>query len=458
MDRTDRTAESTAEDSVIAGDRKDHQQHHRETKDSGRTFKGMNNLGEKDGIKPADYESVTIVALTEDGEIKASGKTGFKEKDLEQAALPTSFRHGHTVNPIETAQEILKAAQDPPTGMGDSSEVLASNIAPNAPNPDQMRQFDDIQTDAGSHRVINPEQSPETILIGNNLESKDAKSVVSDMNRGDLPLSGTLLPEPWMVKFGGDFVGALTGIAAKVTASKFQEIVDAVKKAVVNPIEHPFRGHEEETLTLIPAQSWSDAYKAYPDLKEIGGLSEAQSTKLMKAIIGNELTFYGPEDKAQDAICEAGQGSAIHGQTVGFAQIAPDGVRNLSAEFDNEVKAGIRTSNPLRELAGLPDNDLAKAMIKPENLPILVGAVLSHNVQMFNRHKGEVEINPLTLGYSYNPDRVYAKSDKDQEHLLTKKEAVKKGIPYDPALPNKEVLSVSDHAHNIAKWLQKLGD
>ncbi|MBZ0185778.1 MAG: hypothetical protein K8F91_05945, partial [Candidatus Obscuribacterales bacterium] len=215
--------------------------------------------------------------------------------------------------------------------------------------------------------------------------------------------------------------------------------------------------HEEETLALIPVQSWSDAYKAYPDLKEIGRLPEAQSIKLMKAIIGNELTFYGPEDKAQDAICEAGQGSAINGQTVGFAQIALDGVRNLSAEFNNEVKTGIRTSNPLRKLAGLPDNDLAKAMLKPENLPILVGAVLSHNVQMFNRHKSEVEIDPLTLGYSYNPDRVFAKSDKDHEHLLTKKEAEKKGISYDPALPTKEVLTVSEHARNIANWLQKLG-
>ncbi|MBZ0184616.1 MAG: hypothetical protein K8F91_00090 [Candidatus Obscuribacterales bacterium] len=95
-----------------------------------------------------------IVALTKDGEIKASGKTGLNEKDLEQAAISTSFRHGSTVDPAETAQEILKAAQNPPTGIGDSSKLLASNSILNVPNLDQMQQFNAIQTDAGSHQAI----------------------------------------------------------------------------------------------------------------------------------------------------------------------------------------------------------------------------------------------------------------------------------------------------------------
>ena len=70
FDRTDRTAESTAEDSVIAGDRKDHQQRHQEMKDSGRTFQGMNKLYQQDtgnqvddGSGPSNDESVTMSPL-----------------------------------------------------------------------------------------------------------------------------------------------------------------------------------------------------------------------------------------------------------------------------------------------------------------------------------------------------------------------------------------------------------
>ncbi|MCC7531957.1 MAG: hypothetical protein IT342_25870 [Candidatus Melainabacteria bacterium] len=295
------------------------------------------------------------------------------------------------------------------------------------------------------------------ILIASNVDSNDANKVLSDMTRGGPSIPGTLLPESWMVELGTEFMGVLGNLAMNMTAAKFQEVFDAVKKAVVNPIEHPFRGQEMETLALVPENSWNEAYRAYPDLQKIGGLSESQSKILMKAIVGNELTFYGPEDKAQDAVCEAGQGHIFHGKTVGFAQIAPDGVRKLSAEFDKEIKDGTRTDNPLRKLAGLTDDELAKAMLKSENIPVLVGAVISHNVRMFDRHKNEVDTNPLTLGYGYNPDHVFAKSDHEHKHLMTKKEAEKKSIPYDPALPTKHVLSVSEHAHNIAKWLQKLG-
>ncbi len=301
------------------------------------------------------------------------------------------------------------------------------------------------------------DSAADKILIASNVDSNDATKVLSDMTRGGPSIPGTLLPESWMVELGTEFMGALGNLAMNMTAAKFQEVFDAVKKAVVNPIEHPFRGQEMETLALVPENSWNEAYRAYPDLQKIGGLSESQSKILMKAIVGNELTFYGPEDKAQDAVCEAGQGHIFHGKTVGFAQIAPDGVRKLSTEFDKEIKDGTRTDNPLRKLAGLTDDELAKAMLKSENIPVLVGAVISHNVRMFDRHKNEVDTNPLTLGYGYNPDHVFAKSDHEHKHLMTKKEAEKKSIPYDPALPTKHVLSVSEHAHNIAKWLQKLG-
>ena len=119
FERKDRTAESTAEDSVVAGDQKqDHQQRHQEMKVSGCTFQGMNKLYQhetgnqvNDGSGTLTDESVTIVALNPDGsEVKASGKTGLSENDLEQAALTTRSRHGHTINPTET---MLAKAYDP---------------------------------------------------------------------------------------------------------------------------------------------------------------------------------------------------------------------------------------------------------------------------------------------------------------------------------------------------------
>lgn len=310
--------------------------------------------------------------------------------------------------------------------------------------------------DSAAEGALEAVQKPTTEQMLIAVDSNDANKVIPDMVSGTVP--GTFLPEPWMVKLGVDLVGPLSAIALNVTASRFQEIVDAVKKAVVNPIEHPFRGHEEETLALMPKASWSDAYRAFPDLQQIGGLSETESIKLMKAIVGNELTFYGPEDKAQDAICDAGQGHFVMGKTVGFAQIAPDGVRKVSAEFDEEVKNGTRTANPLAKLAALSDDELAKAMLKPENVPLIVTANISHNVRMFARHKNEVDINPLTLGYYYNPDCVYAKTDKEHNNVLIKKDAERKGVPYDSALPSAKVLAMSEHAHNIEKWLHKLSN
>lgn len=336
------------------------------------------------------------------------------------------------------------------THIGLTPEVIAEMQAKGQAS--KLEFFDSTAEGALAALQEPPKEKP--TLLANVPESKD---VVSDMTRGGLPMSGTLLPEPWMVKAGADMFGILSSIAFHVTAAKFQETLDSVKKAVVNPIEHPFRGHEEETLALMPKASWSEAYKAFPDLKKDGALSEDETVRLMKAIVGNELTFYGPEDKAQDAICDAGQGRFIMGKTVGFAQIAPEGVRKVSAEFDAEVKNGKRNANPLAKLAALSDDELAKAMLKPENVPLLVAANISHNLEMFKRHPNEVEINPLTLGYHYNPDCVYATSDAGHKNVLTKKEADRMGIDTVTALPSAKVLEKSEHAHNIEKWLKKLG-
>ena len=61
--------------------------------------------------------------------------------------------------------------------------------------------------------------------------------------------------------------------------------------------EHKYRGNEQATIdNNIPAKAWDEAYKTFPELKQ---LPEKDATKLMKAIIANELDHYGPEDIAQ---------------------------------------------------------------------------------------------------------------------------------------------------------------
>lgn len=127
FDRTERTAESTAEDSVIAGDRKhDHQQRHQEMKDSGRTFKGMNMLYQQetgnqvdDGSGAPSDESVTIVALGPDGKVlKASSNTGYKESDLAEQSITTSNKDTRQIalkdNDLDQTSEVADLKPSPP--------------------------------------------------------------------------------------------------------------------------------------------------------------------------------------------------------------------------------------------------------------------------------------------------------------------------------------------------------
>src|SRR3990167_1869011 len=58
---------------------------------------------------------------------------------------------------------------------------------------------------------------------------------------------------------------------------KFPNPVDAYK----TKIEHHYRGRELETMSKdIPAKAWDEAYKAFPELKQLG---EKDATRLMKA-------------------------------------------------------------------------------------------------------------------------------------------------------------------------------
>jgi len=226
-------------------------------------------------------------------------------------------------------------------------------------------------------------------------------------------------------------------------------------EAYKQEIEHRYRGKELETMNReIPAKAWGEAYKAFPELKQIG---EKDSIRLMKAIIANELEHYDPADLAQDALSKTGHaGGALKDRSIGFAQISPNGVRDMSRQLEAQVQRHERTSNPLAKFDKATRDELAEVLAKPENTPLFVAAHLSLDLKTLNRHKNEVEVTPEALGYIYNADRVYAKSDEHHEHLLTKSEARKKQIPNDTAWPTKLVLQQSEHAANIRRWLKKV--
>ncbi|HMY52690.1 MAG TPA: hypothetical protein PL112_18080 [Candidatus Obscuribacter sp.] len=219
--------------------------------------------------------------------------------------------------------------------------------------------------------------------------------------------------------------------------------------------EHKYRGRELETINRdIPAKAWDEAYKAFPELKQLG---QKDSIRLMKAIIANELDHYGPEDVTQDEVAKTGHGGGIVGtQSIGFAQIRPDGVRNMSRAFSHELAEGKRTSNPLQRFEKMNNDQLTKELTNPSNAPLFVAAHLARDLQILNRHKNELSVSPEGLGYWYNADRAYAKTDTKHEHLLVRKKADSAGVPNVPALPTEEVLKQSEHAANIRKWLGKI--
>lgn len=421
FDRSKRTAESTAEDSVIGGDQKlNHQQRHQEMKHSGRSFQGMNKLGEKDGIKPADYESVTIVALTEDGEIKASGKTGLNEKDLEQAAIPTSFRHGNTVNPAETAQEILKIAQNTPSGIGDSSRLLTSNIAPHVPNLNQVRHFEDTLTDAGNHTAVNRDSDNADVLAS---------------NHGD-PIEGLVSP----ILFLPDYL-----IGDSV--ARFGDI----QKAIDSLPEHPFRDHEIEAFreTLkVDAQSWSKAKAQFPELKTV-------SPDVLKAIPLNELHFYDKFDLAEDVLASSTADSnvkkAIDDKTLGMSQITPQGLRDM-CEYFPQLQEFITAK-------GYSGNE-PKALLDSSCIPMIVAAKTALIVRDLN--KNHIPVSTDTIAYSYNAD-VYSYSNghggKEYKCLQNALQVnTSKLLHWDQRKEYyanaPEVAKESIHLRNVKRWLK----
>ncbi len=124
FDLTDRTAESTAEDSVIAGDQKrDHQQRHQEMEKSGRdfnTFSDNNDDQSFQALMPretAEQYQARLAQRKEQEAVKPKVDPfgidfgdGIIETARGKSALRPGFRHGHIINEAETL--LLAQASD----------------------------------------------------------------------------------------------------------------------------------------------------------------------------------------------------------------------------------------------------------------------------------------------------------------------------------------------------------
>jgi len=172
----------------------------------------------------------------------------------------------------------------------------------------------------------------------------------------------------------------------------------------------PLRGQESELLlecTRTDPRAWEQAFEAFPDLKNKYGLSEVETTQMMKAIVRNELHWYDEDDKKQDIT--AGKGKTEWTKTIGYAQITPTGIAEFAKAYP-ELKAFFEK----RGYKG--EGHEAKALLDPECVPMIVAAKFLSLCQHYesttdklpsNYVEKGTKINPRTLAYGYNADVYY---------------------------------------------------
>ena len=284
----------------------------------------------------------------------------------------------------ETSQkfELFDSSKEP--------TLLAANIVPGSPKLDQMQQYQDVPSDM---TVTN---------IAQNYEYD-----------GRPP---TLVPS-------GQTIEMVTKVG-----------LESAKNAYKYGFEHPYRGREIEHLSTISPDAWGSAYKAFPELQAIGKLDEQTTTRLVKAIIANELEHYDVADRVQDYLATTAA-DTVSERTIGFPQMSAIGIQSEAQELERQVANGERTSNPLSNYAHAPISEVAKALEDPQNAPLFVAANIAHNVRMYEKNKYPITL--ITLGYGFNPD-LPDSSGKHNHDML----------PAD--------LSKSTHAKNIERWLKKL--
>ncbi len=196
--------------------------------------------------------------------------------------------------------------------------------------------------------------------------------------------------------------------------------------------EHPFRGQELQELGKIPAPSWNETYKAFPELGKY--FSPEEGSTLIKALVANELDHYNWIDKKEDELARSTHSHLLHALTLGDSQISPDAVQKWAKEFELEVKEGKRRLNPLADLVHASHSQLVEALEDRTRAPQLVAACLAHNLRMYENHG--IPVTEQTMAYGFNPD-----VPKKGPHNL---------------LPNQATLDNSTHVKNVLNWIDKL--
>lgn len=220
---------------------------------------------------------------------------------------------------------------------------------------------------------------------------------------------------------GFEYSGGLPTLVPSIEQLGLDQILN-VMNSQQQQMKHPFRGRIGETMKVISDETWTDAYKRFPQFKE-AGLSEKRATELIQAIARNELFFYDLADALDDkSVRETGKpmqypfkdrkaGEA----TLGVSQVSIDGVRKFEIEFPEQMARYVG-----RE---------AEALLNPIEAPMMVAAVLAHNIKCY---RGHYPINEGTLAYSFNPD---VSGEKGKQP------------------PTDETLKQSDHYANVMRQL-----
>lgn len=399
----EKTPESAKQDGVIT------EQANQTTHETAHAIAHANDLRPSDPSLIATKDGETLVeykARVAAIQANAFGLTG----DL--TADDKGKKSGATkkLDPFDSSTDgALRAAQT----VGSDQIHVASNITTTAPNLEQMQLIPNVQSDS-------PLAEPDSLLTKNIGDS--ARYTYQAVRRDGIGRGIVRVAQP-------------PNLDGKDLAQEVIEAGDTVKNAYKYNFEHPFRGREIENLNKIPPEAWRVAFNAFPEMQSIAKLNEKNATRLMKAIIANELEHYDGMDTLEDYVANAAP-DKVASLTVGFPQMTAIGIQHEAQELENQVAKGKRVDNPLAQFVGAPISDVVKALEDPQNAPLFVAANLAHNARMYENNKYPITL--ATLGYGFNPD-LPDPTGKHKHNML----------------PRMQELNTSTHAKNIEKWLTK---
>lgn len=306
------------------------------------------------------------------------------------------------------AEEALAAIQKPPT----EQVLIASNITPAIPNIEQQQQFSDIQADT-------PVPSPEGII------AKEAQQGYQGFRKDAL---------------GRDIVRV------------------AIPNGATDRAVFPYRGVEDLRLadcTKQNPQAWNDAFAAFPELSNY--LSGQDGTRLMKALVRNELHNYDVKDHVGDTMARFGHVDST--ETLGYPQITPLGLKQFEDKYP-QLKAFIASKGHTGA------NAEADALRDPACTPMIVAAKLQSEVDTLKNAQDKlqpghkVQINWRSLAYTYNADVYYnPKTPQNPDfhaNIVPKAKDIEHLRGYDKAYPTSDerALSQSQHVKNIEEEMK----